>query len=76
MDYHVAFRNPKFSVLHGIKAVAEKGASRNRFWAFLRAGVDAGQIQDYRQKLQQCLGTFGASTVPRRVGEAPTQHLN
>jgi hypothetical protein len=46
--------------------IAEKGASRNRFWAFLRAGVDAGQIQDYRQKLQQCLGTFGASTVPRR----------
>lgn len=49
------------SVLLEIKAFAEKGSSRNKFSAFIRAGVDSGQIQGYRQKLQQSLGTFGVS---------------
>jgi len=50
------------SVLLEVKAFAEKGSSRNRFSAFVRAGVDSGQIQEHRQKLQQCLGTFGFQT--------------
>ena len=57
------------SVLLEVKAFAEKGSSRNKFSAFVRAGVDAGQIQDYRQRLQRCLGTFGVS-FSRAMGVA------
>lgn len=62
---HFRRLNRTVSVLNEINAFAEKGASRNPFWAFIRTiirgGVDAGQIQDYRQKLQQSLGKFGVS---------------
>ncbi|KAF8704499.1 hypothetical protein AX14_013938 [Amanita brunnescens Koide BX004] len=46
------------NLLNKINAFVEKGASRNRFWAFIRAGMDARKIQGYPKKLQQSLEQF------------------
>ncbi|KAF8626053.1 hypothetical protein AX15_005107 [Amanita polypyramis BW_CC] len=49
-------------VLQSVLEFAERGVSRGRFMAFVRSGVDEGQINDYRDKLRQCLGRFGLQT--------------
>lgn len=50
---------PEYRVLFEIERFAQNGTSRNKVSAFLLAGLDAGKIQEYQQKLQQCLSRFG-----------------
>jgi len=45
--------------LTSIQKFAKKGASRGFLKAILRAGVDAGKIQDFREKLKQSMRVFG-----------------
>lgn len=49
------------STLTSIQKLAQDGVSRNFFKALFRSGIDAGKIQDYREKLKQSMRVFGVS---------------
>ena len=53
------------STLTSIQKLAQDGVSRNFFKALFRSGVDAGKIQDYREKLKQSTRVFGVSIFSR-----------